>query len=131
MQCRRHRFSPWVGRSPGEGNDNPLQYCYLGNPMVRETWKATVHGVARVWHNLVTKQQPEKERCQQTGNFRLGMNCHILLRGEEQHLFWDLPLLAIMQLLISGIRNFLKEFSSFFCSYRISDECAWHFRVKA
>ena len=37
----------------------------------------------------MTKQQPEKERWQQTGNFRLGMNCHILLRGEEQHLFWD------------------------------------------
>ena len=35
-----------VGRSPGEGNDNPLQYSCLGNPLGRGTWRATVHGVA-------------------------------------------------------------------------------------
>ena len=33
------------GRSPGEGNGNPLQYCCLGNPMDRAAWWATVHGV--------------------------------------------------------------------------------------
>ena len=38
------------GRSPGEGNGNPLQYSCLGNPMVREAWQATVHGVTRVRH---------------------------------------------------------------------------------
>ena len=49
---------PGTGRSPGEGNDNPLQYSCLGNPMDRGTWQATVHRVAkRVRHNLVTKQQ--------------------------------------------------------------------------
>ena len=31
--------------SPGEGNDSPLQYPCLGNPMDREAWRATVHGV--------------------------------------------------------------------------------------
>ena len=36
------------GRSPGEGNGNPFQYSYLKNPMDRGTWRATVHGVARV-----------------------------------------------------------------------------------
>ena len=36
---------PELGRSPGEGNGNPLQYCYLENPMDRGTWWATVHGV--------------------------------------------------------------------------------------
>ena len=35
------------GRSPGEGNGNPLQYSCLGNPMDRGTWQATVHGVAK------------------------------------------------------------------------------------
>ena len=35
-----------LGRSPGEGNGNPLQYSYLGNPMDRGAWWATVHGVA-------------------------------------------------------------------------------------
>ena len=34
------------GRSPGEGNGNPLQYSFLENPMDREDWWATVHGVA-------------------------------------------------------------------------------------
>ena len=35
------------GRSPGEGNGNPLQYCCLGTPMNRGAWRATVHGVAK------------------------------------------------------------------------------------
>ena len=37
---------PGSGRSPGEGNDNSLQYPCLENPMDRGAWKATVHGVA-------------------------------------------------------------------------------------
>ena len=37
---------PGLGRSPGEGNGNPLQYSCLGNPMDREAWQATVLGVA-------------------------------------------------------------------------------------
>ena len=45
-----------LGRSPGEGNDNPLQYSGLGNPMNRAAWRATVHGVTRVRHDLATKQ---------------------------------------------------------------------------
>ena len=40
---------------PGERNDNPLQYSCLGNPMDRGAWQATVHGVARVGHDLATK----------------------------------------------------------------------------
>ena len=40
---------PELGRSPGEGNGNPLQYSCLGNPMGREAWWATVHGVAKSW----------------------------------------------------------------------------------
>ena len=37
---------PGLGRSPGEGNGNPLQYSYLENPMNRRAWQAIVHGVA-------------------------------------------------------------------------------------
>ena len=39
----------WVqsGRSPGEGNGNPLQYSCLGNPLDRGAWRATVHRVAK------------------------------------------------------------------------------------
>ena len=38
---------PGLGRSPGEGNGNPLQYSCLENPMDRGAWQATVHGVAK------------------------------------------------------------------------------------
>ena len=38
---------PGLGRSPGEGNDSPLQYC-LENSMDREAWWATVHEIARL-----------------------------------------------------------------------------------
>ena len=41
--------SPGLGRSPGEGNGNPLQYCCLENPMDRGAWYATVYGVAKSW----------------------------------------------------------------------------------
>ena len=49
---------PELGRSPGEGNGNPLQYSRLGNFMDRGAWQATLHGVTRVGHNLVTKLPP-------------------------------------------------------------------------
>ena len=38
---------PWSGRSLGEGNNNPLQYSCLGNPMEKGAWWAIVHGVAK------------------------------------------------------------------------------------
>ena len=47
-----------LGRSPGEGNGNPLQYSYLENPMDRGAWQVAVYGVTRVGHDLVTKPPP-------------------------------------------------------------------------
>ena len=38
---------PGLGRSPGGGNGNPLQYPGLENPMDRGPWQATVHGVSK------------------------------------------------------------------------------------
>ena len=50
------------GRSPGEGNGNPLQYSCLGNPMHRGTWQATVHrDHKKVGHDLATKQYPQEK----------------------------------------------------------------------
>ena len=40
---------PGLGRSPGEGNGNPLQYSCLENPMDRGAWWATVHVLAKSW----------------------------------------------------------------------------------
>ena len=36
-----------LGRSPGDGNGNPLQYSCLENPVNRGAWQAAVHGVAK------------------------------------------------------------------------------------
>ena len=43
-----------LGRSPGEGNGNPLQYSCLENSMDRRAWQAIVYGSQRVGHNWAT-----------------------------------------------------------------------------
>ena len=54
-----------------EGNGNPVQYSCLENPMDRGAWQATVHGVARVRHDLATIQPPP---C-----LGMGLLCHWVL----------------------------------------------------
>ena len=49
---------PGLGRSPGGGHGNPLQYSYLENPMDRGTWQATVH---RVGKELDTTKKTQKD----------------------------------------------------------------------
>ena len=49
---------PGSGRSPGEGNGNPLQDSCLEDPMGRGAWPVTLHGVTRVGHDLATKPPP-------------------------------------------------------------------------
>ena len=44
-KCKRLRFSPRLGGSPGGGNGNPLQYSCLGIPMDRGAWQPTVQRV--------------------------------------------------------------------------------------
>ena len=48
-------LTPGLGRSPGGGHDNPLQYSCLENPMDWGAWWASVHGVQRVGHDWATK----------------------------------------------------------------------------
>ena len=43
---------PRLGRSPREGNGNPLQYPCLENSIDRGAWWVTVHGVAKSWSQL-------------------------------------------------------------------------------
>ena len=54
-QCKRPKtrmFDPWVGKIPGEGPGNPLQYSCLGNSMDGGARRATVHGVTKSWTRL-------------------------------------------------------------------------------
>ena len=43
---------PGWGRSPGEGNGNPLQYSCMENPMDRGSWQAAVFGATKSWTPL-------------------------------------------------------------------------------
>ena len=49
----------WPGRAPAGGHGSPLQCSCLENPMDRGAWQLTVHGVARIGHDLETKQQQQ------------------------------------------------------------------------
>ena len=61
---------PGSGRCLGGGNGNPLQYSCLGNPMVREAWWATVHGVAEL---------------DTTKHARAFFSCSKICVGDSQH----------------------------------------------
>ena len=52
---------PGSGRSPGEGNGNPLQYSCLENPMDGGAWWATVHGLQRVRHDWSTRRRRRRK----------------------------------------------------------------------
>ena len=58
-QYRRCKFHPCVGKNPGAGNGNPLQYSCLENSMDRAAYQAIVCGVANSRTQL-TKQQQSK-----------------------------------------------------------------------
>ena len=47
LSTRQETRTPGLGRSPTEGNGNPLQYSCLENPMDRGAWQATVHGISK------------------------------------------------------------------------------------
>ena len=51
---------PRLGRSPGEGNGNPLQYSCLDSPMDRGAWLSTVHGVTE---SYTTKRSTVPQSC--------------------------------------------------------------------
>ena len=45
----RHGYDPWVRKVRRKGNGYSLQYYWLGNPMDRGAWWASVRGVAKSW----------------------------------------------------------------------------------
>ena len=65
-----------LGQSPREGNGSPPQYSCLENPMDREAWQATVHGVAKSWTQL--KQLSTHAH---TGHSKWLRNWHLVLVG--------------------------------------------------
>ena len=53
-RCKRREFNPWIGKIPGEGNDDPLQCSSWESSMDRGAWWAIVHEVAKSWTRLST-----------------------------------------------------------------------------
>ena len=70
------------GRSPGVGNDNPLQYSCLENLINKGAWRATVHGVAKNWTRL---KQLSTQRQVQVGML-------VEPRGNHNHIKSSYPL---------------------------------------
>ena len=66
--------SPVLGRFPGEGNGNPLQYSCLENPMDRGTWWAAVHGVTK--ESDTTYQLNDKPQWSKKVQYSMCMSCH-------------------------------------------------------
>ena len=72
---------PGWGRSPGEGNGNPLQYSCLGNAMDRGAWRATVHGDTKYTTNVTEEGLPwwlsgEEPACQRHQRRDRGSKSH-------------------------------------------------------
>ena len=59
-QGRRRRFDPWVGKIPWRRKWQPTPVLLPEESMDRGAWRAIVHGVARVGHDLYTEQMPAR-----------------------------------------------------------------------
>ena len=64
---------PGLGRSPGEGNGNPLQYSSLENPMDRGAWRATVHRVSKSRTRLSYFTHMNSYICQDKETWEMGV----------------------------------------------------------
>ena len=111
---------PGSGRSPGEGNDNPLQYSCLGNPMERGAWRVTQSIASqRVRHDLVTKQQHNlnPEHALQSPTF-----CwHSLWFSTPLYLPLYLPLsILVIPIFFKDIGLLLDSLSSFRSRFHVS-----------
>ena len=117
-------LTPGSGRSSGEGNGNSLQHSCLENPMDRGALRATVHGVARVGHNLATKERETEfnkniaNNMQKTYDmFTFLIRCQKFPQASEdytEYAKYETPFLRIQPLLIKQMLWELQ--SSPFCN---------------
>ena len=90
---------PGLGRSPGGGNGNPLQYSCLENPVDRGAWRAAIHGPQGVGHDfemlcLVLENESEREVAQSCLTLYDPMDCS--LPGSSVHGIFQARGLALL-----------------------------------
>ena len=88
---------PGLGRSPGGGNDSPLQYPCLGNPMDKEAWQAAVHGVTET-------QQTMRGWMTYWGEDRTGF--YKVVCSGSSHIFLQLPVIFPLRRELDNSRNY-------------------------
>ena len=77
---------PSSGRSPGEGQCNPLQYSCMENPMDRGAWRGTVRGVTKSWtrlHGLLQWNKKTTYRCLTKNNKLKKISSKIISRSKR------------------------------------------------
>ena len=122
-QCRKHRFDPWVWKTPGEGNGNPLQYSCLGNPMDRGGWRATVHDNARVRHDLAVNNKKGDNKAEIKESLTVSVSYLVSMNSSCGHLN-HLPTCILMTLRCT--RWHFKTHGRWMFSYRAT---RWNWRV--
>ena len=101
---------PGLGRSPGEGNGNPLQYPCLGNPTDRGTWRAAAHGATKsptllCMYTHTQKFQSFLNFCKNFFFFKVF--------SDIQAMFGRIAMLPILSLLIQAYNIFLVTWIMF------------------
>ena len=124
---------PGWGKSSGEGNGNPLQYSHLENSIDRAAWQATVHGISRVRHDLMTKSSPppphlsnhENNKVQHTAIHSLGScsskvtgrywtdDLSVLRRKAKCPALRHLRLLSLLTNTVTGLKGNQKGYAQF------------------
>ena len=84
-------FIPGLGRFPGRGHGNPLQYSCLENPMDTRAWWATVHGVTKSWTRLKPLSmhlhtQKARETCPINAAWSMSLQIRQAQTGSERRL---------------------------------------------
>ena len=104
---------PGLGRSPGVGNGNPLQYSCMENSMVRGVWWAAVCGI--------TKSQTQLKRLSTNKSFLTEIQDHI--KTMTQFFFWQLEGIDFLYCIYFKISFFQLSFNChLYCHYWTKDE---------
>ena len=123
---------PGSGRSPRDGNDNPLQYYSLENLMDRGAWRATVHGVANSWTWLkqlsihASKNKTRQNRVFRKHNGYFTLIFHkVLKKGKKsQYIFKHFEVLG--HVLCGFTHSFFFLLICIFRKYFLNGKCLRH-----